>query len=115
MTNRIKELRDARGLTLEQVAHAAETSFQQVQRLERGDRRLTDDWMRRLAPILGVPPAALLADEAPDHREFVKDAEEAALLRFWRILEPGERRMIASFAREKGLEILANKPKRRSA
>ena len=115
MANRIKQLREARGLTLEQVATAAGTSLQQVQRLENGKRRLTDDWMRRLALPLGVAPAALLADEPPDIREFAKNAEEVLVLRFWRILDIGEKRMIAAFAREKGLEILANQPKRRRA
>lgn len=115
MANRIKELRLALGLTLQQVADAAETSLQQVQRLENGERRLTDDWMRRLAPVLLVAPAALLADFDPDQREFAKNAQEVAVLRFWRALEEPERRMIAAIARDKGLEILNDKPKRRRA
>lgn len=115
MGNRIKELRDTRGLSLEQVADAAGTSFQQIQRLEKGKRRLTDDWMRRIAPALGVAPAALLSDHAPDNREFAKNAEEVALLRFWRLLDIGEKRLIAVYARHKGLEILTDTPRRRGA
>lgn len=113
--NRIKELREAKGLSLEQVADAAGTSFQQIHRLERGKRRLTDDWMRRVAPALGVAPAALLSDQSPDKREFAKNAEEIALLRFWRLLDPAEKRLFAVYARHKGLEILADKPRRRGA
>lgn len=112
--NRIKQLREAAGLTLYEVAEAANTSLQQVQRLETGARRLTDHWMRRLAPPLGVKPAALLADQEPDDREFCKNAQEVAVLRFWRILDDRDKRVIAALARDKGLEILNDKPKRRA-
>lgn len=115
MPNRIKELRESRGLTLEQVAQVAGTSLQQVQRLERGQRRLTDVWMRRLAPAFGVVPAALLSNHEPDNREFAQNAQEIALLRFWRLLDDSEKRLIAAFARDKGLEILGNKPNKRRA
>lgn len=115
MPNRIREIRLAAGLTLDQVAVGAGTTFQTISRLETGKRRLTDAWMRRVARPLGVAPSALLADEAPDQREFVKNQEEAALLRFWRLLELRDKRIIAAFAREKGLEILSNKPQRRRA
>ena len=113
--NRIKELRTLKKLSLEQVAAGSGTSAQQIQRLEQGQRRLTDDWMRRIAPVLGVAPAALLADHAPDKREFAKNDEEVALLRFWRLLDLGEKRLIAVYARHKGLEILCDKPRRRGA
>ncbi len=53
----------ARGLTLEQLAAAAQTSHQQILRLERGERRLTLDWMVRLAPPLGIEPRDLLPVE----------------------------------------------------
>ena len=109
--NRIKVLRISAGLTLEQVAAAAGTTVQQVSRLERGERRLTDEWMHRIAPILRVRPAALLSDQTPDTGEFAQNTEEVLLLRWWRLLDMREKRMIASMARDKGLEILAsNKP-----
>lgn len=113
--NRIKELRTSAGLTLEQVAAAAGTTAQQIHRLERSERRLTDGWMHRIAPILRVKAAALLSDQAPDNREFAKNAEEVVLLRWWRLLDRNERRMIAGMARDKGLEILANKAKKRAS
>jgi SOS-response transcriptional repressor LexA len=58
--NRIRELRTAAGMTLEQVAHVAGTTHQQIERLEKGIRRLTDDWMKRIAPAFRVPPQELL-------------------------------------------------------
>lgn len=63
MENRLRHWRTFRGLTLEQLAAAAQTSHQQILRLERGERRLTLDWMVRLAPPLGIEPRDLLPSE----------------------------------------------------
>jgi len=60
MKNRIRELRRSRGLTLEEVARRANTTNQQVHRLETGQRRLTTEWMDRIGTALGVRPADLL-------------------------------------------------------
>jgi phage repressor protein C with HTH and peptisase S24 domain len=60
MENRIKELRRARGLTLQKLAEKAGTTNQQISRLERGERRLTTDWMERLAGALGCSPVSLI-------------------------------------------------------
>lgn len=65
MKNRIRELRKARGLTLEQVARQANTTNQQIHRLETGQRRLTAEWMERIAAAFGVRPADLLPDSEP--------------------------------------------------
>ncbi|WP_020591449.1 XRE family transcriptional regulator [Kiloniella laminariae] len=60
MDNRIKELRQAKGLTLQQVADKAGTTKAQVMKLEKGDRRLTDIWMVRLAIALACDPKELM-------------------------------------------------------
>lgn len=60
--NRIHELRKKAGLTLLQLALRAKTTTAQIQRLEKGKRRLSDHWMNRLAPVLGVEPVELIAD-----------------------------------------------------
>jgi transcriptional regulator with XRE-family HTH domain len=68
MANRLKELRVKAGLTQDQLAEAAETSGQQISRLERGERKMPPEWMVRLALPLGVRPSALmdpLADGVP--------------------------------------------------
>lgn len=62
MENRLRHWRGLRGLTLEQLAAAAGTSHQQILRLERGERRLTLDWMVRLAGPLGVEPRDFLPE-----------------------------------------------------
>ncbi len=61
MGNRIRELREQRGMTTAQLAAAAGTSQPQITRLERGERKLSEEWMVRIAAALGVTPADLLA------------------------------------------------------
>lgn len=63
MKNRIKELRRGQGLTLQRLADRIGTTPQQIHRLERGDRRLTTEWMERVASGLGIHPTELIADE----------------------------------------------------
>jgi transcriptional regulator with XRE-family HTH domain len=58
--NRIKELREALGLSQQQLAARVGTSQPQIDRLEGGTRKLTEDWMRRLAKALHCKPADLL-------------------------------------------------------
>jgi len=101
MANRIKELREQRGLTLQQVADAAGTSLQQIQRLENGHRRLTDDWMRRIAPALGVHPAALLLELPPQKHSFKEGVDDVLLLEWWHTLDlPEQMGWIARFSQE---------------
>lgn len=114
MANRIKELREARGLTLEQVAEGADTTFQQVQRLEKGERRLTDKWMARLAKPLGCAPAELLSpDLAPNAPQVAQRLEHHLLIRWWDGMDASEKLLIAGMARTKGIELLTDKPKTR--
>lgn len=65
--NRIRQLRKARGLTLEQLAAlvpnpdtGAQTDVSTISKLELSKRALTTEWMHRIAGALGVSPAALL-------------------------------------------------------
>lgn len=68
MKNRIKELREAQGLSQQELAEAAGTSNQQIGRLEKSTRRLTVDWMERLAPPLQVAPQELMSITTSQHR-----------------------------------------------
>jgi transcriptional regulator with XRE-family HTH domain len=62
MGNRIKELREARGLSLEALGEAmGGVSRQQVWKLENGVVALTQRWMERLAGVLECTPAELLS------------------------------------------------------
>lgn len=62
MENRIREFRKNRGLTLEQLAEKVGTTFAQIQKLEKGERRLTHEWMQRIAKALGCQPQDLIAE-----------------------------------------------------
>ena len=60
MKNRIAILRKERGLTLAALAAMAGTTKAQIQKLERGDRRLSLEWMERLAHAMDVKMSELL-------------------------------------------------------
>jgi transcriptional regulator with XRE-family HTH domain len=60
MQNRIRELRHRAGLSMQALADRAGTSAPQINKLEKGERRLTVDWMVRLGRALGVDPTDLL-------------------------------------------------------
>lgn len=69
MLSCIREVRRARGLTLDEVARRCvpPTTAQTVGRLETGTRTLSTQWLERLADALDVTPADLLRlPERPD-------------------------------------------------
>lgn len=73
--NRLREVRLDRELTLDDVAERANTSATQISRLERGIRRMTFDWARRLAPILECHPQELIGpppELPPDEAEVIE-------------------------------------------
>ncbi len=64
MSNRIRDLRKQNGLNQQQLADRIGTTGQQVGHLEAGRRKLTQDWMERLAQGLDCRPADLLVPAA---------------------------------------------------
>jgi transcriptional regulator with XRE-family HTH domain len=68
MQNRILELRKERGLTLADLAVKVGSTAQQIGRLEKGERRLTTDWMEKIALALDILPEDLMS---PNHGERV--------------------------------------------
>ena len=58
--NRIKELREAAGLTLEGLAERVDLSTSYVQRLENGERNLATKHLDNFANALGVTPRDLI-------------------------------------------------------
>lgn len=61
--NRLKELRQARGLSHDKLAERVNTSRGQIYQLEKGLRKLSLDWMVRLAEALGCQPTDLISDQ----------------------------------------------------
>lgn len=62
MTNRIRDIRKAKGLTLADLAAACDppTTAQTIGRLETGMRSLSLIWMNRIAAALDIDPASLM-------------------------------------------------------
>lgn len=65
MKNRIKEIRELRGISQEKLAELTGTSRSQIVKLERGERRLSQDWMERLAAPVGCAAADFITEIEP--------------------------------------------------
>ncbi|WP_278360214.1 XRE family transcriptional regulator [Thalassospira xiamenensis] len=57
--NRIKEAREAAGMSQSELARKLGTTNQQISRLELGQRKLTIDWVMKIAEALNIPTNAL--------------------------------------------------------
>ena len=80
-------MREARGISLEALATEAGTTNQQVSLLETGKRRLTVDWLLRLAKPLKCHPWELVASDLPQPPQ----AEEIRLITRFQALSHGQR------------------------
>lgn len=64
--NRIKELREERGLSTYELAEMVGTSQPQIFRLENKDvRQIKQGWLDKIAAALGVSTAEVIGGEAP--------------------------------------------------
>lgn len=72
--NRLKELREAAGLSHEKLAKLAGTIRGQIYKLETGERKLTHTWMIKLAPHLHCNPEDLISVKSSNP---ISDAEVA--------------------------------------
>lgn len=93
--NKIREIREARGLSQEDLAQALNTFNQQISHLELGKRRLTWEWMMRIAGVLECHPTDLVAAPAP---EAMANPAEAKLLDDFRRLSAREQRTVRTMA-----------------
>lgn len=90
VSQRLRQRREARGLTQADLANALGVTFQQVQKYENGKNRMTSGRLRQAAQFLKVPVAyfyneASAAEPSPD-------PEEVRLLRaFTTISDPTAR------------------------
>ncbi|WP_448479867.1 helix-turn-helix domain-containing protein [Pseudoxanthomonas mexicana] len=98
MDNRIRAFREAKGLSLDQLASLAGTSNQQISNLETGKRRLTVDWLEALGKALGCHPWSLIDDELPSQLT----PSEVQVLGLFRELKGGQQdavlQLLKSFA-----------------
>jgi transcriptional regulator with XRE-family HTH domain len=58
--NHLRAWREFRGMTQTQLAAKVGTQGSVISLLESGDRRLSDKWLHRLAPVLGIRAGHLL-------------------------------------------------------
>lgn len=56
MGQRVKSIREQRGMTMDQVAKAAGTGRSMIAKLEAGNRRMHRNWVGRLSKALNVSP-----------------------------------------------------------
>jgi transcriptional regulator with XRE-family HTH domain len=56
----LRQAREAAGLNMAELARLAGTTRQQIERLETGQRKLSAEWARRLAPHVKASPQQLL-------------------------------------------------------
>lgn len=64
--NNIQKLREQRGWSRPDLARRMDTSPQQIERLEKGQRKLTQDWIDKAAVAFSVHPTAIISDD-PAH------------------------------------------------
>ena len=94
-SNRIHELRLARGLSQEKLGHIVGCSKMHISGLERGTRELSLEWVRKIAAAFAVAPVDLLSDDDNPYR---LDAQEEALVDLYRIGGEAERQSVMRVA-----------------
>lgn len=90
--NRIRSLREAQGLSLESLAGRIGTTNQQVSLLESGQRRLTVEWLVRLAEGLNCHPWELVGEHLPAEMSAL---DVRLLAHFRRLAEPQKHALLA--------------------
>jgi transcriptional regulator with XRE-family HTH domain len=86
----LREWREHRGLTLEQLAEKVDASVGQVSMLETGDRGLSARWARKLALALDTAPGNLL--------DYPPDQSPAKVVNIWSRATPAEREQLEKVA-----------------
>ncbi len=64
MKNNIKKIRESRGYSQEQLADRIGTTFQKISKLERGERKLSLQWMMDISKALGCSISDLISEPA---------------------------------------------------
>lgn len=82
LAKNIERLRNEKGWSRPQLGArlTPPTSGQQIEKLEKGDRRLTVDWVEKVAKALGVDPAELIAGKGEQFTLTPQVANEVALV-----------------------------------
>lgn len=79
-SNRIREIRDMLGISQAELARRIHTEPSTLNKIELGNRRLDQQWMRRISTALGVTPAELLP--LSDNPMLLTEAEREIIARY---------------------------------
>ncbi|OIN87574.1 MAG: hypothetical protein AUJ12_02300 [Alphaproteobacteria bacterium CG1_02_46_17] len=100
--NYIKDIRKSQNLTQSELADRVGTTQETIQRLENGKRRLTYDWIKKIADALAVHPSEIT--EGPVSA-IPRNNAEKHILEAYRELSEQEQKifgtMLRSFSTEK--------------
>ena len=92
MSNRLREIRKAKGLSQERLAALADTTAGQISKLESKGDTLNINWMRRLAIPLNIKPSDLLIDDDVSVR--LNNNEQVLLNTFQSLNRIGQQRLL---------------------
>lgn len=100
---RIRAVRELRGLTQTDLAKAAGVTFQQIQKYERGTNRVSASRLMLISHALGQPVSAFFDSVEPDASDgldlFAVTGSKALLEAYGRIETPDQRRIVVALAR----------------
>lgn len=102
---RIKAARKLQKLTQTNLADGIGVSYQQVQKYEKGDNRVSTSTLYEIAKFLGVSMAYFYEglDPGSNLAEFTFSGKELSLIRAIRNLGPGKMQAIRSVVRSMGV------------
>ena len=86
MENNILKIRKEKGFSQKELAEKAGTTYQQIQKLEKGERKFSPEWQIRLAKALDCKPIDLMPEEFQASLTLTK--REEALIDNFRHLTP---------------------------
>nr|WP_282183605.1 helix-turn-helix transcriptional regulator [Azospirillum sp. TSH58] len=102
--NRLADLRQERKMTLKDLAGLVGTSYQQVNRLEKGERPLSDQWAAKFAQALGVETWELFKSPS------IANSSADELTRIYEGLDERRRAKLLEYARDMAAAQLAERP-----
>jgi len=102
MKNNIGFLRKKNGLSMQELATRAGTSQQQIDRLEKSQRRLTAEWMDKLSLALDCKPGELI-DFSAEKKSSTK--VETAIAKVIGAIETGFSNIVREFGSDEQYEI----------
>ena len=88
-TNRLEEIRTTLGLTYELFGKTVGTSAQQMERLCKGERKITREWIDRISKALNIPGYEIIFDPSDFPSE-----EDLELLKNYKLIDSSKKEVI---------------------